>query len=90
MGSKLLDQLQLFSFVQRLGKPTVDGALLDLGYKGEISKISETLDQERARIGGGIIVVFDVLLPVYKQRSEELHQKWQRIIDVKSGLGGKK
>ena len=75
MGSKLLDQLKLLSFVERVGKPVVPSAILEKGYSIEIPKISGRLDQERAEVVTRIVTVFDGLYPVYKQKSEELHER---------------
>ena len=82
MESKLLDQLKLYSFLQRVGKPVVASSILDQAYRLEITKISGTLDLERAQIEGGIVALFDALFPIYKSRSEELHQSWRRGMET--------
>jgi hypothetical protein len=84
MGSKLLDQLKLFSFVERVGKPVVPSATLEKGYRIEIPKISGRLDQERAEVKVRIAAVFDALFPVYKQKSVELHERWRPVIEKRT------
>jgi hypothetical protein len=88
MGSKLLDQLKLFSFVDRAGKPVVASAILEKGYALEIPKISGRLDLESAEIKGRIVTVLDALFPVYKLKSEELHEKWRQVIEKRAKAGG--
>jgi hypothetical protein len=88
MGSKLLDQLKLFSFVERVGKPVVASAVLEKGYSIEMPRISGRLEQERADVTARIVTVFDALYPVYKQKSEELHKKWRPVIEKKAELAG--
>ena len=88
MGSKLLDQLKVFSFVERAGRPVVPSAKLEKGYSIEIPKISGRLDQERAEVAARLVAVFDALYPVYKQKSEELHEKWRPMIKKKAKVGG--
>ncbi|HEY5911130.1 MAG TPA: hypothetical protein VJA21_11055 [Verrucomicrobiae bacterium] len=84
MGSKLLDQLKLLSFVERVGKPVVASDVLEKGYSIEIPKISARLDRERTDVTARILAVFDALYPVYKQKSEELHEKWRPVIEKKA------
>jgi hypothetical protein len=84
MGSKLLDQLKLFSFVERAGKPVVASAVLEKGYAIEIPKISGRLNQERAVIKDRIVAVLNALFPVYKLKSEELHEKWRPVIEKRA------
>jgi catalase (peroxidase I) len=86
MGSKLLDQLKLISFVERVGKPVVPSAILEKGYSIEIPKISGRLDQERADVTARVVTVFDGLYRVYRQKSEELHEKWRPVIEKKAEL----
>jgi hypothetical protein len=83
MGSKLLDQLKLFSFVERAGKPVVASAILEKGYSIEIPKISNRLDRERPAVEARVVAIFDGLYPVYKQKSDELHEKWRPVIEKK-------
>ena len=88
MGSKLLDQLKLFSFVDRAGRPVVPSAILEKGYAIEIPKISGRLDQVRTDVRAKLVTVFDALYPVYKQQSKGLHEKWRPVIDQKAKAGG--
>ena len=83
MGSDLLDHLKLASFLERAGKPVFPSAFLERGYGLEIPKIAEKLDQERAEIGARLVVVFDALYPVYRQKAEELHEKRRPLIEKK-------
>jgi hypothetical protein len=87
MGSKLLDQLKLFSFVERVDKPVVPSAILDKGYSIEIPKIAARLERERAEAKVHLAAVFDALFPVYKQKSGELHEKWRPVIEKKAKVG---
>jgi hypothetical protein len=87
MGSKLLDQLKLFSFVERVGRPVVPSATLEKGYSVEIPKISGRLDRERAEVKVRLEAVFDALFPVYKEKSGELHEKWRPVIEKKAKNG---
>jgi hypothetical protein len=94
MNSKLLDHLKLLSFVERVGKPVVPSAILERGYRLEVPNISAALDRERAEVESRVAAVFDALFPVYKQKSEELHEKWRRVIERRTkasvtGHGGR-
>lgn len=86
MGSKMLDQLSLFSFVERAGKPVVPGTILAKGYSLEVPKITGRLEQERTEIRTRIEAVFDALFPVYKHKAEELHEKWRPVIEKKARM----
>lgn len=84
MGSKLLDQLKIFSFVDWAGKPVVPREKLEQGYGIELPKISVRLEQERTELRSRLVAVLDGLYPVYRQKSGELHEKWKADIEQKS------
>jgi hypothetical protein len=88
MGSKLLDQLKLFSFVERAGKRVVPSAMVEKGYKMEVPKIVVKLEHERVEIKSRVLAVFDALFPIYKENAQELHQKWRRVIEKKTEMRG--
>lgn len=87
MGSKLLDQLKLFSFVERVGKPVVPSEKLEKGYALEIPKIVARLEHERTEIKIRVVAVLDALFPIYKENAEKLQQKWRRVIEKKAEMG---
>jgi hypothetical protein len=84
MGSKLLDQLKLFSFLERAGKPVLPTAELQKGYNLEVPKIVDRLRHERTEIRTRIVAALDALFPVYKEKAEELHQRWRGVIEDKA------
>jgi len=88
MGSKLLDQLKLFSFVERVGKPVVPSAAIEKGYELEVPRVVERLEQERTTIQAHIVAVLDVLHPIYKQKSEALHLAWLRAVEEEAARRG--
>ena len=73
--SNLLDYLKLYSFLNQAGHPVVDRKLLDLVYKGEISKILERLDAEITQTKQAVRELLDSLFPIYERHALLLRQQ---------------
>jgi hypothetical protein len=73
--SDLLDYLKLYSFLNQAGHPVVERKLLELVYKGEISKILERLDAEITQTKHAVQGLLDSLCPIYERHALLLRQQ---------------
>lgn len=77
-----LDRLELISFARALGgPPIIDARILDLAYKGHVKEICRRLEDARSEASAAIVQLFDRLLPIYTEKSNELREKWRKVLE---------
>lgn len=64
-----IDELKVFSFLQRAGKPLEDPKLINSAYASVVKGIVTELRQEIGHIQSEILSLFDTLLKIYERRT---------------------
>lgn len=64
-----IDELKMFSFCQRAGRPLEDPKLINLAYASVVEGIVKELRQEIGHIQSEIMSLFDALLRIYERRT---------------------
>lgn len=61
----ILELLETFSFLRRVGKPTTDIELLNSAYGMARTKLAAALEKETGNLSMALMTVFDSLQPIY-------------------------
>jgi hypothetical protein len=72
MESEYLNNLDRFSFIEMCGRPVVDRKTLELAYKGQVKRISATLQEETNSIYEAVWKLFNKLEPIYEKNATTL------------------
>jgi len=75
----LIDLADLVSSVQRTGEQYVDPKTVDKMYRLANKKLISQMQEQTKKLQSVISLLFDDLLPVYREKSTELHNKWDEL-----------